>query len=73
LYSTVDLVPNYDSRDFPGQIVLLTLCYPSREGIEAFGIRDVVDKDNGVDISVVVLDHGLSEPLLTRRVPELKL
>lgn len=69
----VTLVAHQDARHLLPQRVLLALLNPRWKAPEAGGVGDIVDEDDGVDVPVVVLDHALSEALLTSSVPQLHL
>lgn len=61
----------------PGDVlsegVLPALLHPGSQAVEAGRARDVVHKEHSVDVSVIVLHHGLSKALLSCRVPQLEL
>lgn len=53
--------------------VLPALFYPGRQAAEAGRAGDVIYEEHSVDVTVVVLHHGLSETLLSCCVPQLEL
>lgn len=59
--------------DVLAQRVLSTLLYPGVEAAEAGRTGDIINKEHSMDVPVVVLHHGLTKPLLSRRVPQLQL
>lgn len=64
-------------EDLPGYVlsnrVFSALFYPGQQATEAGWAGDVKNKEHSVDISVVVLNHGLAKALLSCGVPELEL
>lgn len=59
--------------DFLSEGVLPALFCPGGQAAEAGRACDIVDKEHSVDVTIVVLHHGLSETLLSCRVPQLEL
>lgn len=53
--------------------VLPALLYPGSQATEAGGAGDVINKEHRMEVTVVVLHHGLPKTLLSRRVPQLEL
>ena len=65
------------SRQLPGDFlshwVLPALFYPGNQATETGGVGDIINEEHGVDVSIVLLHHGLTKALLSRCVPELEL
>lgn len=59
--------------DFLADGVLPALFYPGSEAAEAGRAGDIVYEEHRVDVTVVVLHHGLTEALLSCCVPQLEL
>lgn len=59
--------------DFLAEGVLPALFYPGGQAAEAGGAGDVIHEEHGVHVAIVVLHHGLTETLLSCRVPKLEL
>lgn len=59
--------------DLPSDRVLPALFYPGSQAPEAGRTGDIIYKEDSVDVTIVVLHHGLPETLLSRRVPQLEL
>ncbi len=75
------LAVDKDSRGEPVQLpgdflpegVLPALFYPGSQAAEAGRAGDVIYEEHSVDVSIVVLHHGLTETLLSCCVPQLEL
>lgn len=59
--------------DFLSKGVLPALFCPGSQAAEAGRACDIVYKEHSVDVTIVVLHHGLSETLLSCCVPQLEL
>lgn len=59
--------------DFLSKGVLPTLFCPGSQAAEAGWACDIIYKEHSVDVTIVVLYHGLSETLLSCCVPQLEL
>ncbi|KAG7214492.1 hypothetical protein INR49_023004 [Caranx melampygus] len=53
--------------------VLPALFCPGNQSTEAGRTGDIINKEDGMGVSIVVLHHGLPEALLSCRVPQLEL
>lgn len=59
--------------DFLSEGVLPALFHPGSQAAEAGWEGDIINKEYSMDVTIVVLHHGLSETLLSCCVPQLEL
>lgn len=59
--------------DFLSEGVLPALFHPGSQAAEAGWKGDIINKEYSMDVTIVVLHHGLSETLLSCCVPQLEL
>lgn len=71
--SQVTFISHQNSRYVICQQMLFAFLYPRWQAVEAGHVGHVIHKDHSMHVPVVVLDHALPEPLLSRSVPQLDL
>lgn len=71
--SQVTFISHQNSRYVICQQMLFAFLYPRWQAVEAGHVGHVIHKDDSMHVPVVVLDHALPEPLLSRSVPQLDL
>ena len=69
----VTLVAHENAGNVLVQVVAVTLLDPCRHVLKRGHLGHVIHKDNGVNVPVVMLNHGFTEPLLASCVPQLQL